>query len=326
MLLIMEYISEHVVPHLLSPNFYLFGGCLAISTYLGKKILNKYKEKKSPNLNVNNTLYFGLHFIFNMYCTVYVYPNVISTLNNPLVIKKVPSDLSFYIILFHIYHVILCGKKISTDEIIHHSLVFILCPLLWVCYNNLCDFAIFFMTGLPGGITYLCLFLKNMGAIEGITEKYISKHLNMWIRGPGGVIASYLIYLNYVNNNFGEIYPTKKFAIYLSIFFNLWNGMYFASTIIESYKLNTIDKINKREPYKLSKFTFIVDKFSNLMNRICFSKEMIDNYKQKLSFPTEWIDVYKKKIFKEKNNSDNNINGTPISTPTTSTTTSTISA
>ena len=228
-----------------------------------------------------------------MYCVKNSYSLVISTLNNPFNLAKIPNDLSFYTILFHAYHILLCGK-LSLDETIHHLLVFILCPLLWVHYTTICDFAIFFMTGLPGGITYLCLFLKDLGLINGITEKYISKHLNMWIRGPGGVITSYIIYLNYVNNNLGEIYPMKKFAIYLSIAFNLWNGMYFASTIIESYKVNAMkNEITDTNPNNFAKYTIVMDKISNIINKICFSKEMLDHYKPKINF-SEWFSFKKK--------------------------------
>ncbi|ATZ80479.1 hypothetical protein BMW23_0427 [Bodo saltans virus] len=94
---------------------------------------------------------------------------------------------------------------------------------------------LFFMMGLPGGITYLLLFLKNCGFIKNKTEKKISKHLNMWIRAPGCVMSSYIIYLNYVNGTFGEMNIIKHIAVWACIFSNLWNGMYFASTIIESF-------------------------------------------------------------------------------------------
>jgi hypothetical protein len=305
----MEYINEHIINHFFTYNIYLFTSFLILSTCLGKKLLIKYKEKYKIKFNINNALYFALHFIFNIYSVCYDYENIILTFNNPLIIRKTPNNLSFYVFLFHLYHVILCGKKISYDEIIHHALVFILSPLLWIYYTNLCDFAIFFMSGLPGGITYLFLFLKNIGIIEGITEKYISKHLNMWVRAPGCIITAYLIYINYINNNFGDIYLLKTIAIYLSITFNLWNGMYFASTIIESYKLNTLEKINKNQPYNLKKFTFIVDKISHLMDKLVFSKEIIDNYKQKFTFSNEWINNnFKKKIFKDKK-IDNYIDG-----------------
>jgi hypothetical protein len=91
------------------------------------------------------------------------------------------------------------------------------------------------MTGLPGGITYLLLFLKSLGFVKNKTEKRISKHLNMWIRAPGCVISSYIIYLNYINNTLGDMNWIKLLAVWISIFGNFWNGMYFASTIIESY-------------------------------------------------------------------------------------------
>lgn len=234
----MSYINEQIIPHLKSNNFYLFCSGLTIMTYFGKKILEKYKKKKNIIINTNNTLYFLFHFGFNMYSVSHTINSVITTFNNPLILTKTPNTLSFYVLLFHIYHVILTKGDISIDEWLHHIKVFILCPLLWLHYNNLCDFGMFFMTGLPGGITYLLLFLKNMKLIENTTEKYISKHLNLWIRAPGCIITAYLIYLSRYHGNFGalDIMGTpKKFGIYLAMFGSIWNGMYFASTIVESY-------------------------------------------------------------------------------------------
>jgi hypothetical protein len=155
-------------------------------------------------------------------------------------------------------------KTIAFDEKVHHFiLVFLLIPLTWIYYTNICDFAMFFMTGLPGGITYLLLFLKNLGLIETKTEKKISKHLNMWIRAPGCVITSYIIYLNYINGSFSSDNFMNKLAVGLSIVGSLWNGMYFASTIIESYGKLPHRKTEENE-IKMSDY---VSKIKNILFR-----------------------------------------------------------
>ena len=228
---------DQIISRFSSPYFYGFCVGLTVVSYFGKKILNKYKEKKQIEFNTESTLYFLLHFGFNMFCVSYTISNVISTFNNPLVINKSPNTLPFYVFMFHIYHILLMKGNIATDEWLHHIKVFMLCPVLAFNCSNLCDFGMFFTTGLPGGCTYLLLFLKNLKLIAPNTEKYVSKHLNMWIRAPGCVITSYIVYMNYIFGNFGQVQGFKKFGVYLAMFGTLWNGMYFASTIIERNKI-----------------------------------------------------------------------------------------
>ena len=233
----MGYFNEQIMPHLKSPAIYLFGLGLGIATYLGKNMLNRYKKKHDLKMNVNNTIYFFLHFGLNMFCVYNCAYNVMDLIKNPNEIKNVPNTMAIYVFLFHIYHILLCGaSKIDPDEMIHHIGVFISCPLLCLNYNNLCDLGMFAMTGLSGGITYLLLSLKSMHYIKSITEKRVSKHLNMWIRCPLCILTSYIIYLNYISN---EVLKTHSYLYIFGVWFcfigTYMNGVYFASTIIESH-------------------------------------------------------------------------------------------
>jgi hypothetical protein len=96
----------------------------------------------------------------------------------------------------------------------------------------------FYVIGFPGMISYLLLAFKNLGFIENLTEKQISKYLNIWIRSPGIVINTYIIYQNLINGSFDHIGNLGKFAVLLSMGTTFWNGIYFASTITESYALH----------------------------------------------------------------------------------------
>lgn len=252
----MDYFNNQILHHLQSSSFFLFLGGLFVSTYIGRKILYKYQEKINQKIdeennenkenkdyivkhhkriNVNNTLYFFLHFVFNMYCCYNCWNSVNSLIHEPQNLINVPNTMGFYTPLFHIYHIILCGSKIQQDELLHHLWVLIICPLMSINYLNLSDMGMFFMTGLPGGITYLLLSLKNLHFIRDITEKRISKHLNMWIRAPGCILTTYIIYLNYTNKNFGDLNTFYNLGVFLCMFGTFVNGMYFASTIIESH-------------------------------------------------------------------------------------------
>jgi hypothetical protein len=235
----MEYFRQNILRHVTSYHFPIFCGAMFVGHYFGKKLLNKYNEKYKINSNVNNTRYFMMHFVFNICSVACTYRNMIDTINNPLVIKKESNAISFYNVLFHLYHSAFYWKSMELDEQLHHIFsVFLLCPLTWLNYTNLCNSTSFYIIGLPGAATYLLLSLKDMGFVESMTEKRISKHLNMLVRMPGAILNSYIIYLNYINGSFGQTTPVINFGIYLSIGAIFWNGIHFANTITESYAIH----------------------------------------------------------------------------------------
>jgi hypothetical protein len=91
------------------------------------------------------------------------------------------------------------------------------------------------MSGIPGGITYLMLFLQKFGRVSKLTEKYISMNLNIWFRAPVCVSSAVLMY---VKNT--EEYQIEKndFNYYMTlfmIFFTFINGVHFMNNIIDSY-------------------------------------------------------------------------------------------
>jgi hypothetical protein len=95
------------------------------------------------------------------------------------------------------------------------------------------------MSGIPGGITYYMLFLEKIKAISNIKEKYISMNINFWIRCPGCIIYATILYDRMIYM-YDEICPIHMFLV----FFTLINGIYFTTTIVESY-YSKLYKINK---------------------------------------------------------------------------------
>ena len=53
----------------------------------------------------------------------------------------------------------------------------------------------FFLTGLPGGLDYFFLILVKLGKMEKLREKRYSTRLNVWLRGPGALSASFMLYI-----------------------------------------------------------------------------------------------------------------------------------
>jgi len=220
-----NYISEYVVNNMDCINDYLNYILYGI---LGHIILNMIKFQNQ------NTKYYLMHFFTNIHMVMITYEHVIKTLLDP--VKFVSTDIypSVTTVLFHTYHV-LYYDNISVDEKVHHLInVYVTLPLLWYNYNYMCNFALFFLMGLPGGITYLLLFLKDIKIISSLTEKRISKHLNLWIRCPGSIISITLIYIQMLYNP--DKYDTySKIVAWISIIGTYWNGIYFTKTITESH-------------------------------------------------------------------------------------------
>ena len=52
----------------------------------------------------------------------------------------------------------------------------------------------FFISGLPGGVSYLLLGLQKLGLLESIVEKRVTANLNTWVRTPGILFICFVIY------------------------------------------------------------------------------------------------------------------------------------
>lgn len=179
--------------------------------------------------------YYFIHILHNIIITICTTYQVYQVLTQPLIVYKLSPILSIITYILHIYHY--AFYKITFDEKLHHLInVFIVIPLLWLNYNNICDASLFFMTGLPGGITYLLLFFVKLGYIANIREKYISKYINLWLRGPGCIIMAYIIFINL--SGFDSF---EKFIAIMAMGGLYWNGIYFTQTIVESHIKNHIN-------------------------------------------------------------------------------------
>ena len=119
----------------------------------------------------SNSAYFLLHFLFNSYIVSNILTDLVNLFNNPLDIHLIDSNLEFFVFIFHLYHWFLYSN-LGLDEIIHHVvMIFIIIPISFAYCTNIVNFSLFFLTGLPGGITYLLLFLKDLKIISDIFEK-----------------------------------------------------------------------------------------------------------------------------------------------------------
>ena len=222
----------------------IFTCILYASHYFLKYVLETRLKKNA------NSKYFLLHFITNMYIINVIYDDVKTILLNPLnYIIKTPYPTTL-IMIFHLYHII-AYNNIPLDDKYHHIInVFILYPFLYLIeYTSVLNLGVFFLMGLPGGITYLLLFLRQFNILTSLTEKRISKHLNLWIRAPGIILTCVIMYINMYFNyeKLTRCYIITHILIITAIY---WNAMYFTNTIVTSfaranYQKILIEKINK---------------------------------------------------------------------------------
>ena len=186
----------------------------------------------------NKTRWFFLHSIINFIIVSYSFNDVITCLLNDNICYKLEwNDNSIitynFAVMLHIYHCIFFS--ITFDDCLHHFLMVLICGTL--CYLNqnlLSSFSLFFLTGLPGGISYFILFLNKINLIHKITEKKLNVIISVIIRSPGCVITFYL-----GSKCFYDYYYNKHYCDLIIMIINLtlilWNGQYYLLLTYDSY-------------------------------------------------------------------------------------------
>ena len=102
----------------------------------------------------------------------------------------------------HVYHM-LGGFSLSSADYFHH---FLFIPLLGfpgqvLKWGPVQPAGAFFISGLPGGLTYLMLGLVKLGWFTSIKEKRVTANLNSWVRVPGILITAFLCYQSCIYGN-----------------------------------------------------------------------------------------------------------------------------
>ena len=199
-----------------------------------------------------NTIYFLLHFIVNLINTILILPYINILIQDPLkflhqsTINSInPTDSTYHhlinlniiypmVIGLHTFHLIHHLNKIKYDEFIHHTLTHTFWYIVYLANNPIYIIPMIGMSGIPGGITYLLLFLNKFNYISSICEKKISMYLNIWLRAPMCIIFTPLLYIQSLENNL--FYETL-----FMIAFTMINGIHFMHNITESYYNKTLN-------------------------------------------------------------------------------------
>ena len=191
--------------------------------------------------------YYLIHFINNLFITFYTYPNVIDSFVDLFNYSDYITNPQTVIITvaLHLYHVIVYFNRLRFDDWLHHILMIAVVIPISVNMNVGCllGLGLFFITGLPGGIDYLLLFLVRNKIIDKILEKKVNTYLNIWVRCPGCIIHSTMSIMVLI-----KIAPTLSYINLIggvcctSIIF--WNGIYFMNQVVQNYAINNYIKNN----------------------------------------------------------------------------------
>ena len=180
-----------------------------------------------------NTRWFQLHFVINIIIVLLSYEDTYQIILNPVKSYENNNDITClsFAGLLHVYHSIFF--KLRKIDYYHHiSSVLIPSLIIFNINRKITLLYYFFGTGLPGGLEYLSLVMMKKKIIKKIDQKYISSCLNVYIRIPGIIIASYLSF-NIANNISDNI--LEQLSLYMIGTIIFLNGTIFGKMSIENY-------------------------------------------------------------------------------------------
>jgi hypothetical protein len=194
--------------------------------------------------NKLNGKYYLIHAINNIIIVYLTVPDLIATYTDfpNFHLYKINTVPSIMTVSLHSYHIIMYFNKLRLMDWIHHILsVFISLPLAFIYPSGcLLGHAMFYLTGLPGAIDYVLLFLERNGKVHKLTEKKYNTYLNVWIRSPGCNIHAALCLIGYFMiydiYNMGIL---DAIIVMITILITYWNGNFFMYDAVTNYTLQS---------------------------------------------------------------------------------------
>jgi hypothetical protein len=190
-------------------------------------------------INLNKSArWFLLHSIINVFIIYDTLPDLITCYKNPTECYKMEWNYKsksayYYALTLHLYHILFF--KLKSSDYLHHFFMVSICGTLCYCLRSiLSSVGLFFLSGLPGSISYFLLYLVKIDRLKIITEKNVSKYLSLYIRSPGCICTAFI-------GTYGIIdyYNSKQFMKFIILVVNLllifWNGQYYLISCYDSY-------------------------------------------------------------------------------------------
>lgn len=179
--------------------------------------------------------FFLLHVGANLAITLLTAGDVVETLRDPLGSVRRSFDLwpLKIALALHLYH-FKDYAGLSRIDWVHHLSVVALAGLTVYAAEStgpLCNFCLFFICGLPGGLDYALLVGRKWGWITSLAEKRANAYLHQWIRAPGLVAYGTIAVVT------NQLLPTPLPSCALAFFVVpvIFNALYFAHRVVENY-------------------------------------------------------------------------------------------
>lgn len=192
--------------------------------------------------------WFFCHAAANLGVVISGMASVIAVIKDPVNAMNVEmhTDTSFFgsgsvwpltfINSIHVYHMI-GGFGLSSADYFHHGMFI---PTLGFpgqvfAFGAGGNFQAFFISGLPGGISYFCLGLIKLGALNKMAEKRLSSNLNVWVRAPGILSATMLLYQSII---YGLCSHLPYWVLALQLLLPPYNALYYSKQSVANYAVH----------------------------------------------------------------------------------------
>lgn len=213
---------------------------------------------KLPSGTGGGSRWFGLHVFCNLWIVFHAYPDAWTMFTDPLLALQSTQICSIYPLAInqamHFYHMVVFFEQLVFVDWLHHGVMtLITVPLLFTQNPSpIINANHIFITGLPGAIDYTLLILAKQGKINPFVEKYVNRHLNVWVRAPGIFYITILGYAwTHYQYRFNQLnYSDFQFWCSIVVLMtNYWNAFYFLERVVGSYhKKLTKMNLKKNRP------------------------------------------------------------------------------
>lgn len=179
------------------PFIYSFFLGLTLCLFLDKLAIYLYENYSEAKYS-HNVRWFFIHFVINIFVTIFGLYDLTFCINNidkcamnPWINGSLPYGLA---VSLHFYHIFMFYNKLTWVDWIHHTTSAIISTPILLAYNmtSLAVTALWFMSGLPGAIDYFLLWLVKMNYLNSYVEKKAYVYITTWLRMPGCVMSAVL--------------------------------------------------------------------------------------------------------------------------------------
>ena len=126
--------------------------------------------------------------------------------------------------------------SLSRSEWVHHLVLIptIAAPGIMYNWGILGSYQLFFMCGLPGGISYFILATQILGYMHDFNEKRMTCNLNVWMRCPGIISTTCIAYHAVIY----DLCNVPWCALSFQMFLPPVNAIYYAKQSVVTYAMN----------------------------------------------------------------------------------------